>query len=97
MKFAEYIFNVFNYNNEHGTKIPDLYLVTAHIGEVKDIDRREAELFIGFKYSELVKAFNAEGMTKEKFMSQVDALKFEYDEKLKEYNEKLKEYEESKK
>ena len=90
MKFAEYIFNVFNYNNEHGTEIPDLYLVTAHIGEVEGINRREAELFIGSKYNELVKAFNAEGMTKEKFMGQVDALKSEYDEKLKEYEESKK-------
>lgn len=87
MKFAEYIYNVFNYNNEHGTDIPDLYLVTAHIGEVDGIDRREAELFIGSKYKELVKAFNAEDMTKEKFMGQVDALKSEYDEKLKEYED----------
>lgn len=87
MKFAEYIFYVFNYNNENGTEIPDLYLVTAHIGEVKGIDRREAELFIGSKYNELVKAFNAEGMTKEKFMGQVDALKADYDEKMKEYED----------
>ena len=84
MKFAEYIYNVFNYNNEHGTEIPDLYLVTAHIGEVEGIDRREAELFIGSKYHELVKAFNAEGMTKEKFMGKVDARKADDDEKMKE-------------
>lgn len=90
MKFCEYIYNVFNYNNEHGTDIPDLYLVTAHIGEVEGIDRRGAELFIGSKYNELVKAFNAEGMTKAGFEAKVDELKAQYDTEMAAYEESKK-------